>query len=454
MKILSKKNLVASVVFAALSTTSSVMAEESFNVIVKLKDNAQTFTVNGAELAQRNVSLQDHHQSQSSMRRAAIESFVSDSNVAAKHVYSTIYNGFSATVSAAQLEGLKNNPNVEGVFEDKILHIVGNPPQTVKKRHFIVDWPQEIPQAPLESGASESSYKGAGQHIYVLDTGVDIKQNDLKNNLGSSHAAETCMWPEDDKLCPADYSDDHGHGTHVAGTAAAADNHINALGMAPEATVHAVKVCSGLGSCPTSSILDGLNWAVADMVSNGSAAVANLSLGGAGTTDGVCDADGYTGTDVVAEAYCNATHQGMVVVVAAGNDSDDANFYTPASYDSTITVSSYTSYDDLFDEAVFTDFSNYGSAVTIGAPGDTIMSLNRTHAVMNMSGTSMASPAVAGAVALVLEKHPQAMDYSAMANVRQMLVDNATIPGTALNEEGGEHKTHTEGLLNVRFLEE
>ena len=478
MKILNRKKLIASMVIAALSSTAgSVLANDTFDVIVKLKDGNQPFVVSNKEADSKGLTLSQRHAELGQQRKLNVEGFTTKNKISTKHVYNNVYYGFSASVTQAQLDELKRDPNVAGVYEDKILHIVGSKGhgnfspahQTYKKRRTIVDWPQIVPQAPAESGAADSSYRGAGQHVYVIDTGIDTSQNDLADNLGDSYAAESCGWPDDVRLCPESYSDDHGHGTHVAGTVAAADNAINALGIAPQATVHAAKVCTKEGSCPTSSILDGLNWAVSDMLGRGQPAVANLSLAGPADGDaGECSDTGYIGDDVVAESYCNAAHQGMVIVVAAGNSSDDAALYTPAGFDSTITVSSYTSYDDLTGEAVFTNFSNYGQgpndwstresgAITIAAPGDTILSLNRTHAVRNMSGTSMASPAVAGAAALVLEKHPQAMDFTAMQNVRQLLVDNATFPAVYSTEPDGDIELnfpHEEGLLNVRFLDE
>jgi len=448
MKLNTNKKLVASMVFAALASGSAA-ASETTDVIVKLKNNSAPFAVmNQTRTPQMMID-------QAAQRKIAVQSFVDQNEIQAKHVYNNVYYGFSASVTDGQMKALQDNPNVAGVYPDQILSIVDipegyTPPFTTKEHRAIVDWPQVTPQGPADSGSVDSSYTGSGQHIYVIDTGVDVMQNDIKDNLGASYASEVCAGD----YCDADYDDDHSHGTHVAGTAAAANNTINAVGIAPEATVHAVKVCTAAGSCPTSSILDGLNWSVADMTERGKPAVANLSLGGYDSSDkGVCDETGYTGEHVVAESYCDAAHAGMVVVVAAGNDADDASYYAPAGYDSTITVSSYTTYYPDFDEVAFTDFSNYGSAITIAAPGSSVVSLNRTHATTTMSGTSMASPSVAGAAALVMEKHEQSMDYSAMANVRQMLVDNAIYPSIKYREDGSSG-THDEGLLDVRFLDE
>ncbi|MEP1743409.1 MAG: S8 family serine peptidase [Kangiellaceae bacterium] len=462
MKLRTNKKLVASLVVAALTTASgSVLAADTTNVIVKLKNSNAPFA------ALNQTRTPESMKAMSQQRGASVRAFADTNQIEAKHVYKNVYYGFSASVTADQMKSLQNNPDVIGVYPDVTYRIVDipenyTPPVTSKMNRKIIDWPQTVPQGPAESGSADSAYTGAGQHVYVIDTGIDVAQNDIKNNLGASYAAEVCADPVN---CDADYDDDHSHGTHVAGTVAAADNSINVVGVAPAATVHAVKVCTAEGSCPSSSILDGLDWAVADMTDRGMSAIANLSLGGSDPSDkGTCDETGYTGEHAVAESYCNAAHAGMVVVVAAGNSASDAVDYAPAGYDSTITVSSYTSYDDLFGEAVFTGFSNYGQGpndfssndsgvITIAAPGNAIVSLNRTHAVTTLSGTSMASPAVAGAAAMIMEKHPQAMDYSAFVNVRQMLVDNATMP-VSYTVDDGSAAPHAEGLLNVRFLDE
>ena len=310
MKKMTQKTAVASLVLAALSGANSALANEKIDVIVKLKNAEAPFSVSASKsLSKHNLSAQKLHQAQGQKRQMMVKQYLSANKISPKHVYSSVYTGFAASVSESQLEALKKDPNVEAVYPDQMYKLYAptlssnssslnsekaknksKAQRTYKKKRKLVDWPQQIPQAPAESGALESSYKGNGQHVYVLDTGVDVMQNDIKDNLGLSYAPQFCNWPGDNKLCPMPFSDDHGHGTHVAGTIGAIDNDINALGMAPEATIHAVKVCTGAGSCPGSSILAGLNWAVFDMLGHGQPAVANLSLGGPADQEaGVCD---------------------------------------------------------------------------------------------------------------------------------------------------------------------
>ncbi|WP_251357947.1 S8 family serine peptidase [Kangiella sp. TOML190] len=467
-----RKLLVTLCSTALLGTTQIALAEQTYDVIVKLKNPNAPFAIS-AQSAQRNATPASRAQffrSQAQVRKSAVQSYAQKMRIKPNHVYDTAYFGFSAKVTKAQRDALQSDPNVEAVYEDvmyQLLHPANNKQsKTYKKKRKLIDWPQVVPQAPMDSGSYASSYKGSGQHVYVLDSGVDTHQNDIKDNMGLSYAPVFCFKPSDSRLCPLPFSDDNGHGTHVAGTVAAADNAINSLGVAPEATIHAVKVCNYTGSCPGSAILAGLNWSVFDMLGRGEAAVANLSLGGGDGSDaGTCDETGYTGDHFVAETYCNAAHQGMVIVVAAGNSSADAAGFSPAQFDSTIAVSSYTSYDADFDEVVFSGFSNYGEGpnswssvnsgvITIGAPGNSITSLNRTHANTLLSGTSMASPAVAGAAALVMEKYTQSLDFSALQNVRQMLVDNAIYPSFVTDDDEDFDYPHAEGILNVRFLED
>ena len=478
------KKLTASLIVAALGgATFSAQAEQEFDIIVKLKNQNSPFSINAAQQQNMKASSANpvaYHKAQANIRKNQVNKFVSQAGIQPKFVYSNTYYGFAATVNQSQMDALQRNPNVEAVYRDKEYHLLdsqktrfNNNSAAYKNRRKLVEWPQSVPQGPADSGSVSSSYKGAGQHVYVIDSGIDADHKDIAGNLGLSYAPEFCFRPGDTELCPYPYSDDNGHGTHVAGTIGAMDNDIDSLGVAPESTIHAVKVCSSAGSCPGSAILAGLNWSVFDMLGHGKPAVANLSLGGGDDeAAGTCTEDGYEGDHFVAEAYCNAAHQGMVIVVAAGNSSADAAGFSPAKFNSTIAVSSYVSYDAETGEAAFNDFSNWGEGandwsslpsgvITIAAPGNQIESLNRTHANTRLSGTSMASPAVAGGAALVLEKYPQAMDFSALQNVRQTLVDNATIPlsviidnATDTDDVYNQEFPHAEGLLNLEFLDE
>lgn len=182
--------------------------------------------------------------------------------------------------------------------------------------------------------------------------------------------------------------DGNGHGTHVSGSIAAVDNDIDVVGVAAGASVVGVKVLNSAGSGTNSGVIDGIDYVAAN-ASGGD--VANMSLGG-GTSQALDD------------AVRNAADQGIYFAVAAGNDSDDANNYSPArvEYNNVWTISAIDENDS------FASFSNYGNPpIEYAAPGVDVESLWRDNGVNTISGTSMASPHAAG-VLLVTCGNPTA----------------------------------------------
>lgn len=238
--------------------------------------------------------------------------------------------------------------------------------------------------------------------VAVIDTGIDLDHPDL--NVYTAGA----------KNCSTGRSadDGNGHGTHVAGTIGAKDDTTGVVGMAPGARVWPVRVLDNRGSGSWSAVICGIDYvaANADQIE-----VANMSLGGSGSDQGNCG----NGSDAMHAAICNAVAQGVTFVVAAGNESDDAANHVPAAYDEVITVSALADFNgqpgggaaatcrtDVDD--TFADFSNYGTDVDLIAPGVCINSTWKGGAYHTISGTSMASPHVAGGAALYLASHPGA----------------------------------------------
>ncbi|TBH20489.1 S8 family peptidase [Thermus thermamylovorans] len=321
-------------------------------------------------------------------------------------------------LSPAKAERLAQDPRVYGLTPDR----------------EVWAFAQTVPWGVERVGAPTTTAKGAGVSIYILDTGIKVGHEDL-TNLAGGHAVVKCRG-----RCRAPYDDDNGHGTHVAGTAAAVNNNVGVLGVAPAAELWAVKVLSNSGSGSISGIVQGLNWVIAHD-NGGKPKVINMSLGGRGRDDQdgqYCPANRSTDAfhNAIQKAVCD---HNITVVVAAGNDGADAANYVPAAYDEVLTVSATNSQDD------WPSWSNYGPDVDLAAPGVSILSTwhTSTSAYNTLSGTSMASPHVAGAAALVLSLHP----HSTPAQVRQTLLQNAESTASWTNTSG---KPHPEPFLNVR----
>lgn len=308
------------------------------------------------------------------------------------HVYKYALRGFSATIPAARLNAIKNDPRVEYISEDREVSI------------FAQTLPTGVRRVGAEQTATHTN-KGTGVNVAIIDTGIDLKHPDLKANIVGGKNCSTGRY----------YSDGNGHGTHVAGTVAALDNSIGVLGVAPEAKLWSVRVLNNAGSGTWSSVICGVDFVTSNAPANGGPiAVANMSLGGPGSSDNNC---GNSNNDALHQAICNSTRAGVTYVVASGNGSADASTFVPAAYDDTvITVSALADSDGLSGgvgsatsygaDDTFASFSNYGSLVDLGAPGVGILSTWKGSSYNTISGTSMASPHVAGAAALYVKNNP------------------------------------------------
>jgi subtilisin len=223
----------------------------------------------------------------------------------------------------------------------------------------------------IEADLVWSKYTADPVKVAVVDTGIDTSHPDLSANLKGGMSA---------LINTKSYNDDNGHGTHVAGTIAAINNTIGVVGVAPAADLYAVKVLDRRGSGYLSDIIKGLEWAVANDMQ-----VVNMSLG----------TSSYSSTFEAAVRQTVAA--GVVVVAAAGNSGPGENTVNyPAKFEGVIAVSATDSSNTL------ASFSSRGPEVDLAAPGVSIYSTYKGQTYSTLSGTSMASPHLAGVAALVL----------------------------------------------------
>lgn len=241
----------------------------------------------------------------------------------------------------------------------------------------IMDWGMLRIKADLAWHTST----GAGIKIAIIDTGIDQDHSDLAENIkgGVNFTSKNPRKPAD----PNKWNDDNGHGTHVAGIVAALNNDIGTVGVAPNAWLYGVKALDKTGSGYYSDIIAGIEWAITNNMQ-----VINMSLGGPSDVQALHD------------AVDAAEATGLVVVASAGNEGDEDpetnNVGYPAKYSSVIAVGA-TASDDLVPY-----WSSDGEEMEVSAPGVAIKSSCMGGGICEKMGTSMASPHIAGTVALML----------------------------------------------------
>lgn len=359
-----------------------------------------------------------------------------------EHKYGHVLKGFSAAISAQELESIKKDPRVQFVSEDRMVYASDRPQDAKNNSGGGTTQPVQItPKGISRIGATSLPNTGAGVGVAVIDTGINLTHPDLVANIGS--ASKTCV------SSTRNANDDNGHGTHVAGTIAAANNAIGAVGVAPSAKLYAVKVLNKSGSGSWSSIICGIDWVTANAATY-NIKVANMSLGGSGKSDNNC---GNTNNDALHKAICRSIAKGVTYVVAAGNESGDTANAVPAAYDdAVITVSALADSDGVAGglgsatsygpDDTFATFSNFGTAVDIAAPGVSIFSTWKGGGYNTISGTSMATPHVSGAAALYVAAHPG----STWTQVRDGLRAAGEVLGFGHTDPSG---LHSEPVLQV-----
>lgn len=296
-------------------------------------------------------------------------------------IYQKVLNGFSISIPEAALKGISNNPNVAYIEEDIKVTVSAQSIPTGIRRIFT---------NPTSVSINNTDDFHVDADVAVLDTGIDVEHPDLNVVGGANCLNYTNFRGRRSYYCDTNlsYDDDHYHGTHVAGTIAALDNDFGVVGVAPGARLWALKVLDSSGSGSLSGIIAAIDW----VVNQGNIEVINMSLGGSGQSTAMNTA--------IESAFSN----GVFVVVAAGNSDADSQYYTPANAPFAFTISALADYDGLatpIDSLAY--FSNWGDPVNMVAPGVNIYStfpLER-NSYSTISGTSMATPHVAGAAALL-----------------------------------------------------
>ncbi|MEU5324110.1 S8 family peptidase [Streptomyces sp. NPDC021056] len=325
------------------------------------------------------VTLKGETKAPSSAGRSLAEKY----GAKISHTYGTVLNGYAIKADERQAKLLAADSRVASVTQDTRVALEHS------RRHPASWGLDRVDQKnlPLDKSYTWPESAGAGATVYVIDTGIRISHKDF-----AGRARYGWDFVGNDRTA----SDGNGHGTHVAGTIAGTK-----YGVAKRAEVVAVRVLDNAGSGTTAQVIAGIDWVTKHARKP---AVANVSLGG------------YRNAQLDA-AVRNSIKSGVTYTVAAGNDALPASLYSPANVQQAITVGASDKKDAR------ADFSNFGAALDLFAPGVAITSASHKAdtAKATYSGTSMASPHAAGTAALYLADHPKATP----AQVSKALVTQA-----------------------------
>jgi subtilisin len=401
------------------------------NIVDKVSTNIQEITkklrdVKGEKVPNQYIVVLKDSNLLSNEKVKSLAGVAANQGAALRHIYDNALGGFSIRVpNEKALEAILKIPEVDYVEPD------------IKVKAFVQSLSTGIDRvdADLSSTKSGDGSGAVNADIAILDTGIDLSHPDLNIYRQVTFVSGTISG-----------NDDNGHGTAVAGIAAAKDNSDGVVGVAPGARLWSVKVLDSSGNGFISDILEGVDYvtAHADEID-----VANLSFGGDGSNT------------ALRTAIINSVSSGVTYAAAAGNDEKDASTVIPASYPEVIAVSAIVDTDGKCgglsssttsgNDDSFADFSNFGSVVDIAAPGVLIKSTARGSSYTNsFSGTSASTPHVTGAAALYNSENPNATP----TDIRNALRNSGSSPATLCNGNGygyftGDQDNNSEPLLYI-----
>jgi subtilisin len=393
-----------------------------------LRTNAQNMAkklreVKGEKIPNEYIVALKHSNFLSSTTRSLAHEAINE-GATLQHTYDHVLHGFSIRVpNEKSLEAIVKSPEVDYVQPD------------IKLKAFVQTLPTGVNRVDgdLSSTKSGDGRGNVNVDIGILDSGVDLNHPDLNVYRDVTFVSGTSSG-----------NDDYGHGTAVAGVAAAKDNSRGVVGLAPGARIWAIKVLDKNGIGSTSDLIKGIDYVTqhADEID-----VVNLSFGSDGPNEAL-----HT-------AIINSVAAGVTYVVAAGNEAKDASSVIPASFPEVITVSAIVDTDGkcggmsaisttVGKDDSFASFSNYGSVVDMAAPGVQIKTTTKGSSYTTFSGTSASTPHVTGAAALYKSEHPDATP----SDIRNALRSLGSSPATTCDGNGhgyftGDRDKNAEPLL-------